>query len=242
VLSTAAPARQPGLLVWARMLQAVGASETSARQLLTASGPVELDEAAAALVDHGPRLFVVDDIDLGGQRALEFLGLLDTRLRSRATGAIVTATASLGIGHERRLGGLDRQSFGTLIGMPPGEILDAAWLATRGLPRQGRALARELTRLPDGTDPVVHLALQAVSGTYFLEADAEFVRLLETALDRADAPSQRALLLARLARELLGDAATLPHRRDLIEEAVKLARVSGDQMVLARAVGSSRGR
>ncbi len=234
VLNTAAPRRQTGLLVWARLLRATGDSESSVRQLLDTTDPVKLDDAAATLArGRGPRLLVVDDIDRAGGGALDLLSLLDTRLVSTSTAAIVISGTSLGIGQELRLGGLDRQGFAMLTGIADGETLDAAWLATRGLPQQVHGLLRDLRGLPGGTDPLVHLALRAVSNTFFLEADAELVRLLEMALDRADAPEQRALLLAGLARELLGDPSALSRRRELIDEALKLARACGNPRVLA---------
>lgn len=107
VLNTAAPRRQTGLLVWARLLRATGDSESSVRQLLDTTDPVKLDDAAATLArGRGPRLLVVDDIDRAGGGALDLLSLLDTRLVSTSTAAIVTSGTSLGIGQELRLGGL----------------------------------------------------------------------------------------------------------------------------------------
>src|SRR5205823_9482078 len=82
-------------------------------------------------------------------------------------------------------------------------------------------------------DPLVQLALDAASTTPFLEIDVNLVRLLELALPRAGDEATRARLLARLARELLADASAGQRRRELIDEAVDLARRSGDRSVLA---------
>ncbi|MFG2075459.1 AAA family ATPase [Nonomuraea maritima] len=75
-------------------------------------------------------------------------------------------------------------------------------------------------------DAVLRLALTAPSRAEFLDLDVGLIRLLEAAAERPAPPGVRARVLARLARELLGDASAGPRRRDLIDEAVQLARRS----------------
>ena len=80
---------------------------------------------------------------------------------------------------------------------------------------------------------MVHLALRAPSTARFLDVDANLVRLLGAAADRADGNGTRARVLARLARELLGDASAAARRRALVDEALRLARRAGDPGTLA---------
>ena len=109
----------------------------------------------------------------------------------------------------------------------------ALWVASRGLPGVAVSLARELADLAGNQDPVVHLALRAVPATAFLDVDANLVRLLELAAERAGDNATRARVLARLAGELLGDAAAALRRRALADEALRLARLTGDPGTLA---------
>ena len=109
----------------------------------------------------------------------------------------------------------------------------ALWVASRGLPGVAQPLALELAGLGEHDDPVVHLALRAASAASFLDVDANLVRLLEAAVGRAVEGGTRARVLARLARELLGDASAAARRRALADEALRLARRAGDPGALA---------
>jgi hypothetical protein len=128
---------------------------------------------------------------------------------------------------------LSPDEIGELAGVTGEAAQYALWAASGGRPGPARALAVTLAGLPPGTDPVVHLALTVDSAEPFLTVDTRLVRLIEAALDRGPAAPQRARLLARLAHALLGDASQAARRRELIAEALPLARESGDPAVLA---------
>jgi hypothetical protein len=119
---------------------------------------------------------------------------------------VVTSSSPLGIGPEVRLGALTEDELGAVIGAGPGDLRHAVWVASGGIPGAARSLAGQLADLPPEEDPLLHLALRARSSVRFLDVDIGVVRLLEAALDRAGSGVVRARLLARLARELLGDA------------------------------------
>src|SRR5215468_1387766 len=102
-----------------------------------------------------------------------------------------------------------------------------------GLPGAARRLARELDGIGERDDPVIRLALTTVSTAPFLALDTNLVRLLEEAADRARDDRTRARVLARLARELLGDASAAARRRALADEALRLARRAEDPGTLA---------
>ncbi|GGK21758.1 hypothetical protein GCM10011583_62230 [Streptomyces camponoticapitis] len=185
----------------------------------------------------GPRLLVVDDIDRAGPAAVEIYRLLAFRA-DPGTALLVTTEEPLGAPPEVRLGGLTEQELAALA---PGLSVDAVhalWLASGGLPGAALTLAGDLVGLPESTDPVLHLALTARSGTGFLDIDAGLVRLLETAAERPLNPVDRAQVLARLARELLGDASAAGRRRALADEALDLARAVGDPGSLAGVLDS----
>jgi hypothetical protein len=74
---------------------------------------------------------------------------------------------------------------------------------------------------------------RAASSVSFLDVDANLIRLLESAVDRADGDVTRARVLAKLARELLGDASAATRRRALVDEALQLARRAADPRILA---------
>ena len=109
----------------------------------------------------------------------------------------------MGIGDELWLTPLSPAAIGVVTGETRSEVRHALWVASRGLPGPARALAAALDTDVEG-DPVVALALGAVSEEGFLEVDTGLVRLLETALGRAVEDRARARLLARLAHALLG--------------------------------------
>lgn len=116
--------------------------------------------------------------------------------------------------------------------MEPG-VRHALWVASRGLPGVARSLAAGLAAGGEDVDPIVRMALHAPSRAEFLDVDTSLVRLLETAITRANGDGTRARLLARLARELLGDASAGSRRRALVDEAARLARGCGDPRTLA---------
>jgi hypothetical protein len=230
----AAPARgQPGRLVWAQLLDDVGAGQAAARLLAADPGPLELDRAARRLVAGTGQLLVVDDLDHGGPDAVEFLAVLAARLTAGSAAVVVTASAPLGLGREVHLAGLTEQELAAVVGSVPADAVHALWVASRGLPGVAQVLAATLADLgPDG-DPLTHLALHAPSTAEFLDLDVDLIRLLEVAADRAGDDGTRARVLARLAYELLADAAAGRRRRELADQALRLARGTGDPRVLA---------
>ena len=234
VLWASPPAGQPGRLVWAQLLRDVGAPDGLADGLLGGrAGPLDLDSAARYLVSGSARLIVVDDVDRGGPDAIEVLSVVAARCAAAPTAVIATATAPLALGAELRLGGLSEEELVAALGGLDAEAGHALWVASRGLPGLAQRLANELAGLGEGEDPVVYLALGAASAAAFLDVDANLVRLLEAAAGRSGGDGLRARVLARLARELLGDAAAAARRRALADEALQLARRAADPGTLA---------
>jgi hypothetical protein len=231
----ASPAEgQPGRLVWAQLLRDTGAPDGLAADLVNAgAGPLDLDSAARHLASGPARLIVVDDLDRGGPEAIEVLAVLAARTAAAATAVIATAAEPLGVGPELRLGGLSERDLAAALGGLDAGAGHALWMASRGRPGVARQLADELAELGEHDDPVVHLALRAPSTAAFLDVDTNLVRLLEAAAGHAADDGLRARVLARLARELLGDASAAARRRALADEALRLARRSGDQGTLA---------
>jgi hypothetical protein len=228
----AAPARgQPGRLVWAQLLADVGAAQAAERLLADDAGPLQLDQAARRLAAGTGRLVVVDDLDHGGPEAVEFLAVLAGRLTAGSTAVMVTAGEPLGLGRELRLAGLTEEELAAVVGPVPADAGRALWVASRGLPEVAWSLAATLAGAEG--DPLTHLALHAPSNAEFLDLDVDLVRLLEAAAGRAGADGTRARVLARLAYELLSDAAAGPRRRDLADQALRLARAAGDRRTLA---------
>lgn len=193
------------------------------------SGPADLDHVARTIAEGGPRLLLVDDAD----RASEFLALLTTHLGTGATALIATTTAPVGLAPELYLRGLTEPELAQLVPDLPPDAVHAVWLASGGLPGAAIGLAGELAELGHTADAVLHLALTTPSRAEFLDLDVGLIRLLEAATERALAPGTRARVLARLARELLGDPSAGPRRRQLIDEAVELARMSGGPGTIA---------
>ena len=236
VVRASPPPGRPGRLVWASVLRDLGAPDHVIGSLLEDLGPLDLDQVARLLVDGRCRLIVVDDLEHGGPEAVEPLPFVAARAPSGGTAFLVVTRTSLGLGQEVRLGGLAEADVRVAIGSEPDQVppdvLHAVWVASRGLPGPARSLVAHLD--PDGKgDRVVALALRAPSHTSFLEVDAALVRLLELAAERAQHDGERALVVARLARELLGDASGASRRRALADEALALARKAGDGAVLA---------
>jgi hypothetical protein len=224
----------PGRLVWAQLLRDAGAPDGLAADLLGGNaGPLDLDSTARYLLSGTPRLIVVDDVDHGGPDAVEVLSVVAARSAAAATAVIATAAAPLGLGSELRLGALSKEDLAVAMGGLDTEAGHALWMASRGLPGVAHRMADELTGLGKHEDPVVHLALRASSAAAFLDVDTNRVRLLEAAVGRAADDAARARVLARLARELLGDASAAARRRALADEALQLARRAADPGALA---------
>lgn len=233
VVRTLASPDEPARLLWARLLRDVGADDERVARLLGEAGPLDLDGTARELVSDGPRLLVLDDIDRGGPESVSLLRVMRPHVAGTAAVVLGAAASSLGVSPELHLRPLGERDLAELaVGLSP-ETLHALWIASRGLPGPARSLAAELSRLPDGRDPLVHLALLATSEAGFLEVDVTLVRLLEEAIQRAEDEGVRARLLARLSAALLGEASAAPRRRSLADEALELARSARDPGILA---------
>jgi AAA domain len=225
---------QPGRLVWAQLLRDIGAPDGLAADLIGRdAGPLDLDSAARQLLSASPRLIVVDDVDRGGPDAVEVLSVIAARCAATATAVIATAAAPLGLSPELRLRALNKEDLAAAMGVLDAETGHALWVGSRGRPGVARHLADRLADLADDDDPVVHLALRAPSAAAFLDVDTNVVRLLEVAAGRTANGGTRARVLARLARELLGDASAATRCRVLADEALQLARCAADPGVLA---------
>jgi hypothetical protein len=224
---------QPGRLAWARLLAGAGAPGDLAERVLDDASPLALDGAARVLGGGDRRLLVIDDIDHGEAEDLEVLRMVAAWAAAASTAVVVTSVLPLGVGTKLRLSGLSEDELAAVLPDLAPQARHGVWLASGGLPGLARSLAADLAASTDNTDPLVHLALTAPSQTEFLAVDADLVRLLELAVPRTPDDSTRARLLARLARELLGDSAAGPRRRALADEALKLARDCGEPQVLA---------
>ncbi|WP_329138642.1 ATP-binding protein [Streptomyces sp. NBC_01476] len=200
--------------------------------------PEDVDRVARAAAAGGPRLLLLDDIDREGESATAFLARLVPHLGTGQTALLATAADSLGLPHELRLRGLRTSELAELTPGLSADAVHAVWLASAGLPGAAIALSRDLAALDADEDPFVHLALTARSRAAFLDIDAGLVRLLEAAAERPLPPATRARVLARLARELLGDPSAGDRRRDLADEALALARTSGSPGLIAEVLDS----
>jgi tetratricopeptide (TPR) repeat protein len=233
VLRTAAIPGEPGALAWARLLADAGAPDELASRVLDDAGPLALDGAARVLSDGNLRLLVIDDIDQGGAAALRLLETVAARAAVSKTAVVVTSVLPLRVGTQLPLIGLSEDELAAVLpGLAP-EARHGVWLASGGLPGVARSLAADLAAGTDQGDPLVCLALTAPSRAEFLDIDTGLIRLLDLALPRARDDGTRARLLGRLARGLLADSSAGPRRRELTDEAVKLARESQDPRVLA---------
>jgi len=234
VLWTSPAEGQPGRMAWARLLRDTGAPDGLIAGLLSEhAGPLDLDGAAAHLASGPLRFIVIDDVDRGGADAAGMLSAVAARCHTAPVAVLATTASPLGLRPELRLGGLSEEELAAALGGLDAETSRPLWLASRGQPGVATQLARELAGRPDGADPVVHLALRATASTPFLAVDTSLVRLLEAAAARARADGDKARVLARLARELLGDATAAARRRELADEALRLARGAGDPGLLA---------
>ena len=234
VLWTSPAEGQPGRMAWARLLRDTGAPDGLIAGLLSEhAGPLDLDGAAAHLASGPLRFIVIDDVDRGGADAAGMLSAVAARCHTAPVAVLATTASPLGLRPELRLGGLSEEELAAALGGLDAETSRPLWLASRGQPGVATQLARELAGRPGGADPVVHLALRATASTPFLAVDTSLVRLLEAAAARARADGDKARVLARLARELLGDATAAARRRELADEALRLARGAGDPGLLA---------
>lgn len=212
----------PDLPVWHQIL---GALE------LPLPAGAEPEHAATAIAGSGCRLLVIDDIDKAGEPALTFLPVLASHLAAGATMLLVTTAESVRLTPELRLSGLTEPELATMLPGLSAAAVHAVWLVTGGLPGPARAVAASL---PDPVDDVLtHLALTTPSRAGFLDLDIGLLRVLEAAVQQPLAPDHRARVLARLARELLGDSTAVERRRELIDEAESLARASGSPGTIA---------
>jgi hypothetical protein len=225
-------AGRAGRWVWAQLVREAGGTDELAARLLAEPGDFDLDGAAVALCSGPRRLIVVDDVDRGGPDAVALLAVLAGRAVAVSVAVLATSRTPLGIGGEAWLGPLSPDAIGVVTGEKRPEVRHALWLGSKGLPGPARALAATLDA-DAGSDPVVALALAAVSGEEFLGVDTGLVRLLETALSRVADDRARSQLLARLAHALLGESGAADRRRALVEEGLALARRCGDRAVLA---------
>lgn len=232
VLRAAAIRGQPGQQVWARLLTDAGARDLASRVLGDAD-PLALDGVARVLASGHRRLLVIDDIDHGGAGVVPVLQVVAARAATASTAVIVTSAQPLGVGTELRLSGLSEDELAAVLPDLAPQARHGVWLASGGLPGVARSLAADLAASADEADPLVRLALTVPSQAEFLDVDTRLVRLLELAVPEAPDDAARARLLARLAHELLGDSSAGPRRRALSDEALKLARDSGEPQVLA---------
>ncbi|MFI6761121.1 AAA family ATPase [Micromonospora sp. NPDC050417] len=233
VLRTAGTGADSGLLLWDQVLRDLELDE-----LPPDAGPRDLDRAARAIARGGPRLLLVDDLDRAGAPAVAFLTLLGSRLGSGATVLLATTERPLGLAPELRLGGLTEPELAALVPELPTVAVHAVWLASAGLPGAAIGLTTEVTGLDSSADAVIHLALTTPSRAEFLDLDLGLIRLLEAAAARPLPPAVRARVLARLARELLGDPSAGARRRELVDEALALARTTGSPGTVAAVLDS----
>jgi AAA ATPase-like protein len=180
---------------------------------------------------HGPRLIVLDEVALPAAAELDRLVDDGAAVLITATSADVVQRAELSPEVRDRstdlyLAALDESDLVRLLPGLPGDVVHAIWLATGGLP--GPALELAATSSTDEEDPVAALTLRVPSRSEFLVPDDALLRLLEAVAARPLPATVRARVLIRWARELLGDPSAAGRRRELADEAVRLARDSGD--------------
>ena len=233
VLRAAAARGASGLSAWAQLLRDADAPEDLVARLLDDTGPLDPDAVASALVGGNRRLLVIDDVDDGGAESLRVLRAMAARVAPTRTVLVVTSVLPVGVGTELRLGGLTEDELGVVLPDLAPAARHGVWLASGGLPGVARSLAASLAESDGEVGPLVHIALTVSSQAEFLEVDGGLVRLLELALPQAPDSATRARLLARLARELLGDSSAGQRRRALADEGLKLARDSRVPGVLA---------
>ncbi len=167
----------------------------------------------------GPRLVILDGDDRAAVTAdLDGAAVLVTKVQPRE--------------HGLYLAPLTEAELAELLPGLPRATVHAVWLLTAGWPGPALELA---AAVPGGADEdaVVDFALTSPSRGEFLRLDTALVRLLEEAASREQPPARRARVLVRLAAELLADPSAPARRRELVDEAVRLARGTGDPRTLA---------
>src|SRR5215475_10517510 len=107
---------RPGRLVWAGLLGDLGAGPEVTTALLNDSGPAGTDAAVRLLTAGSRRLLVVDDVDLGGQEAVDMLALVAARLVTSSTAVVATAATPLGVGRDLKLRGLAERDLAAVVG------------------------------------------------------------------------------------------------------------------------------
>ncbi|WP_422772891.1 AAA family ATPase [Plantactinospora sp. WMMC1484] len=174
----------------------------------------------------GPQLVLLDDLD----RTAPTVDL-DSLVRGGAAVVATTAEARPS-GQHLYLTPLTEAELAALLPDTPSGAVRAIWLLTAGWPGPALDLAASVPTGAD-EDAVVEAALTSPSRGQFLVLDMGLIRLLEDAASRALPPALRARVLVRLAAEMLGDPSASARRRELVDEAVRLARDSGDPGTLA---------
>ncbi|WP_165969762.1 ATP-binding protein [Nonomuraea terrae] len=188
------------------------------------------DPDGRSIAPEGPRLMLIDDVDRAGPQAAERLAGLTS---APGSGLLAAGSDPLGLTPELSLRGLTEGELAELVPDLPAGAVHAVWLASGGLPGAALTLADELAGLDPADDPLIHLALSTPSRAAFLDLDAGLIRLLETAAGRPSPPATHARVLARLARELLGDPSAAGRRRKLIDDASAAARTAADPGAVA---------
>ncbi|NMO54054.1 ATP-binding protein [Actinoplanes sp. TBRC 11911] len=200
------------------------------------SGKTALADAAAALARSrglpvertlvpGAHLIVLDDADRGAWPDV-------SALTGSGAAVLLTTTGDAGHRPDLRLAPLTEPELAELLPGLSADAVHAVWLAGAGWPGPALELAASLDGLGE-RDAVVELALTTPSRSEFLILDVALIRLLESAAARPLPGATRARVLARLARELLGDQSAAARRRALADEALALARHTGDSGTIA---------
>ncbi|MDR2987978.1 MAG: ATP-binding protein, partial [Nocardiopsaceae bacterium] len=116
VLRASPRASVQGRLAWAQMLRDTGAPDGLVASLLgDEAGPLDRDSAARHLVSGPARLIVVDDVDRGGEDAVEMLSFVAARSAAAGAAVIATAAAPLGLGTELPLAGLSEADLAAVL-------------------------------------------------------------------------------------------------------------------------------
>ncbi len=231
VIRVAGVAGRTDALLCAQLLREAGGNEAAVNALLADPSLVQLDMASRALASADQRLIVVDDLAPRGQ-GVDLVSVLAGRLASSRTAVVATSQTSLGMGSELRLRDLSEAELSEVLPRLSADEVHALWVASGGRPGIALALAPQMHDGESDADPLVTLALNATSSTWFLEVDREMVRWLEAALVRTDEDALRARLMSMLARELIGDASASGRRQALVDEALVLARRSGSPQAI----------
>ncbi|MBT0768180.1 AAA family ATPase [Kineosporia sp. J2-2] len=235
--------RRRELVAIERLLQRAQAGEGGVLVVAGPPGSGRTALARAARAAATARGLPVTGVPAEGPETGSRLTILDAPTSPPASPGQFTANAGAVLvtttdpdGADLRLAPLTLAELGRLLPGLPHDVVHAIWLAGGGLPGPSLDLADQAVSPGDdgaGSDPVAVLALRAPSRSEFLVPDAGLLRLLETAAARPLPDDVRARVLVRWARELLGDPSAHRRRRELADEAVRLARGTGTPQVLA---------